>query len=156
MIRIAMALLLAVPLIIGGCKEKTESAGKAAGEHASAFVKGVAQGVEQTGLSAEVRLSDDLKAKGVEVTTCQCEPAIGDTSSHKVSLYLINKGPVKGKLMLKALNAEGKEIGRTTAEIDRAKDEAKYVAFELEKAVPMAQVKALELSITSESEPAAK
>ena len=73
------------------------------------------------------------KEKGVSLGSSVMEKKITMTSSQvdglKVDVYLISDEAVDGELLAKAMNAEGKEIGRAKQMLALGKDESKLVTF---------------------------
>ena len=46
-----------------------------------------------------------------------------------ITVYFLAAGPFKGKLVAKATNKEGQEIGRSVVDVEFSADDAKYVSF---------------------------
>jgi hypothetical protein len=85
------------------------------------FASGVGGGVDKQ-LAVTVELSEELSSLGLSKT-------VSKAALKELNVYLIAAKPVKGTLLAKALNKEGQEIGRATAEVEFAADDAKYVPF---------------------------
>lgn len=138
-------LLLAILLIaVAGCNTKKDEslakqAGSAVGEGLTDFASGVGKGVNKQ-MTVKVELSKALVDAGLSSTVAKptgisdiAQPPEKRHSSGKgISIYLVASKPFKSKLVAKALNKEGQEIGRATAEVDFAEDDAKYIAFSFE------------------------
>ena len=105
-------------------KSAIESATKGVGE----LVKGANSGITES-LDMSVVVSEP--SFKVNFEDCKAEKKYGSDADKekKVNIYLIAKNDFKGKLMLKAFNADKKEIGRSTLEVNIKKDDAKYVDF---------------------------
>jgi hypothetical protein len=125
--------LLVISLVVAaGCGKHDESmakrVGSSVGEAATDFAAGVGKGVDKQ-MAVNVELSKSLSDKGLAKTIAKS--AAIDLSKPKggILVYLIASKPFKSKLMAKALNKEGQEIGRSTVDVDFAADDAKYVNF---------------------------
>ena len=118
---IIFAALLAVLFV--GCGKGDELAdkiGQKIGEATTAAAKGMAKGIDEQ-LKVTAELSQTLQYEGLSMTTS----TLGKEKT--VSLYLTAKKEFKGTLLAKAMNKEGNEIGRATADVEFAVDDAKYV-----------------------------
>jgi len=58
----------------------------------------------------------------------------------KVEVYLISSRSVEGELLAKALNAKGKEIGRSKQVLNLGKDDAKLITFNFDASVNLDEV----------------
>jgi hypothetical protein len=105
-------------------KKAAKSASKGVGE----IIKGVNSGITESINTAEVESESTFKESFED---CKAEKIYGEDSdkTKKVTIYLIAKKDFSGKLLLKALNDEEKEIGRSSLQVSIKKDEAKYVDF---------------------------
>ena len=110
----------------GATKAVAGKAGHAVGEHVGTFFAAVGEGVEQSVCDYETRVDDPaLEAAGVSVTLVR--RVTGEDRAPALSLYLLNGRPVAGTLRVRLLAADGREIGRGEAALDRAADGAGYV-----------------------------
>jgi hypothetical protein len=126
--------LLAISLVVvAGCGKHDESAakraGNAVGETVTDFASGIGKGVDKK-MTVNVELSKPLSDRGLSKTVAK----LAETEKHAhvskgVSVYLIASKPFKSKLVAKALDGDGLEIGRSTVDVDFAADDAKYVNF---------------------------
>ena len=66
--------------------------------------------------------------KKLSMTTYKCEQS-------KVEIYLVSYDSVEGELLAKALNAQGKEIGRAKQMLNLGKDDAKLITFTFDASV---------------------
>lgn len=105
-------------------KKAAKSASKGVGE----IIKGVNTGFSESLNTAEVQSEAAFKAIFED---CKAEKIYGEDAdkTKKVTIYLIAKKDFSGKLMLKALNEDKKEIGRSSLDVTLKQDEAKYVDF---------------------------
>ena len=75
-----------------------------------------------TEIEKSVTLAPDLKDKKITMTSSTVEGL-------NAVIYLITVDPVEGEMLAKAMNAEGKEIGRAKQMLALGKDESKLVTF---------------------------
>lgn len=80
-----------------------------------------------------VTLGSSVIDKGLSMTSSKSEQA-------KVEVYLISADLVEGELLAKALNAQGKEIGRSKQILNLGKDDAKLVTFNFDASVNLDDV----------------
>ena len=80
-----------------------------------------------------VTLGTSVIDKGISMTSSKAEQA-------KVDVYLISVNSVEGELLAKALNAKGKEIGRSKQMLNLGKDDAKLVSFNFDASVNLEEV----------------
>ncbi|MDA0905538.1 MAG: hypothetical protein O2874_04360 [Verrucomicrobia bacterium] len=80
-----------------------------------------------------VTLGSSVIDKGISMTSSNAEQA-------KVEVYLITTNSVEGELLAKALNAKGKEIGRSKQMLNLGKDDAKLVSFTFDASVNLEEV----------------
>lgn len=141
--------LLIVAALVCGCGEKTDESlakrtGSRLGEVVVDFSSGVGQGVDKQSL-VEVELSEGLSQRGFSKTVAKssgydmraAEDGTSQTLQKGISVYLISQTPYQGKLIAKALDKEGREIGRSVVDVDFGADDAKYVKFPFEGEVDM-------------------
>jgi len=109
-------------------KSAIESATKGVGE----LVKGANSGITESLNVSSVISQPSFK---VNFEDCKAEKKYAsDTDKEKkVTVYLIAKNDFKGKLLLKAFNADKKEIGRSSIEITIKKEDAKYEDFSFDE-----------------------
>lgn len=132
----------------GATKSVAAKAGKAVGEHAGAFFAGVGEGVEKSVCDYAVRVDDPaLAAAGVSVTLAR--RVSDDARAPALSLYVLNERPLSGTLRLRFLAADGREIGRGEAALDRAADAAGYVRVPIEKDLPTELVRTVSLALVA-------
>ena len=80
-----------------------------------------------------ISLGSAVIDKGISMTSSKSEQS-------KVEVYLITKDSVEGELLAKALNAKGKEIGRSKQMLNLGKDDAKLVTFNFDASVNLDEV----------------
>ena len=134
-----------------GLAENGNKAGKTLGEGLGAVFSGIGEGVEKSMTARDVRISDELEAKGVSVTiTMHTAGTATNQWQHGLSLYVVNKDAVAGTLRVKLFNGSTQEIGRATSPVTLPSDDAKYVQFLLDKEIPVLMTKFIELDLKKE------
>ena len=130
----------------GATKAVAGKAGHAVGEHVGTFFAAVGEGVEQSVCDYETRVDDPaLEAAGVSVTLVR---RVSDGArAPALSFYLLNERPVAGTLRARLLAADGREIGRGEAALDRSGDGAGYVRVPVPADTPSELVRTLSLSL---------
>ena len=158
-------LLLSLALLAAGCGRAKRAAGgavaaaadttkavaaktgKAVGEHAGAFFAGVGEGVERVVCDYAVRIDGDaLAAAGASVTLVQ-RVSGGRDAAPALALYLVNERPLAGTLRLRLLTADGREIGRGEAPLDRGSEGAGHVRVPIPADTPSTLVKTIALTL---------
>jgi hypothetical protein len=94
-----------------------------------------------------VTLGSSVIDKGISMTSSKAEQA-------KVEVYLITTNSVEGELLAKALNAKGKEIGRSKQMLNLGKDDAKLVSFTFDASVNLEEVSRFMLDFRNKEGPA--
>jgi len=80
-----------------------------------------------------VTLGTSVVDKKLSMTTYKCDQT-------KVEVYLVSYDAVEGELLAKALDGQGKEIGRTKQMLNLGKDDAKLITFTFDASVKIDQV----------------
>ncbi|EZP46044.1 MAG: hypothetical protein ACN6PQ_00375 [Stenotrophomonas indicatrix] len=122
---VVMALALALGLV--ACKDDTsvsQKAGSAISGTAADFVAGLGEGVDKR-MNVTLQADPGLAAQGLTVTLGKSR----GMGSKDAAVYVVADKAFKGKLVARALDAEGTEIGRASAEEEFAADDARYVTF---------------------------
>jgi hypothetical protein len=126
--RMLVPLVVAIALV--GCgkdgENKSKDAGKTVGESITNFTAGVGEGIDKS-LQTDVELTQAVADRGLTKTVAKSKAL--DGGGKGFSVYLVSKTAFTGKLMAKALNKEGLEIGRSTVDVEFGADDAKYVGF---------------------------
>ncbi len=121
--------IIACLLLVAGCGNDEESiakkTGNKVGEALTEFASGMGKGIDKK-MEVKTELSKILTDSGISSTVSKLD-ALGKKS---LSVYLIAAKAYKGKLMAKAVNAKNQEIGRATADVDLAANDAGYTIFE--------------------------
>lgn len=136
-------------IAIAGCDKKegnsAQKVGKNVGQTLTSLAKGVGEGIDEE-LTVETELSKELIDQGISKTISKSK-VTDDPDQKSIAVYLISTNAFKSILMAKALNAEGQEIGRSTADLSLGQDEAKYVQFIFEDQLDTQLVKKYVISI---------
>ena len=132
-------------------KAATAKAGALIGEHAGTFLASAAEGAEKSVCDYEIVFEGpEAKELGLAVSLVRLVRGPGRDPAPELSLYLLNEKPVSGTLRARCLMADGREIGRGSAELRRdAADDAGYLRVPVPKDIPTELVSRLSLSITS-------
>lgn len=131
----AQVLLLASLLLGCGCGGAGDGGagalGESVGRSATDLARGVARGVD-TALEVPIELTAEVAALGLEQTSAK-HAKLDGPEGKQITVYFVSKDPVQANLLARALNAEGKEIGRSLAAVEFASDDAQYVTFSFDK-----------------------
>ncbi len=131
LMRAMLGAVILLTLAIVGCGKSDESlakrAGSKVGETLTDFASGVGAGVDKK-MIVTVELSKALVDAGISRTIAK-SGGIDHPDAKTMSVYLTSQKPFKATLIAMALNREGLEIGRATADIDLAESDAKYATF---------------------------
>lgn len=136
-------------IAIAGCDKKADdvanSAGDKVGQTLTKFAKGVNQGIDKE-MTVETELSQELIDQGISKTISK-SIGLDDPDLKGITIYMNSKNAFKGTLVAKAFNAEGQEIGRSSADPNLAQDDAKYIKFVFDDAMDTQLVKKYVISI---------
>ncbi len=123
----AAVALMACNRVSEGTRSALNKGGELAGAAATEVIEGVTTGVEKS-WSIDVRLSDELKAKGLSLgkTVVQADSAGRD---NQLVLYLIAGMDFDGPLTAVAFDQDGREFGRARMELKLAGGDADFRTF---------------------------
>lgn len=136
MIRQVVLLLPALVLVMGCGGENdrgAHQAGQKVGETLTDFAKGVGKGVD-TQLEVPFELNEEASNLGLQATAAK-NSGLDKEGQKTIAIYIIASRPVTARLVARALNAEGDEIGRSAVDIELAADGAEYVSFAFQSEV---------------------
>jgi hypothetical protein len=143
-----LVLAIALALFLTGCKKNDDSipkkVGSGVGGAVTDFVSGVGAGVDEKNL-VNVELTQDLLDKGVSSTIAK-EIEI-EQGKKGITVYFLSRDPVEVKLLTKALDKEGLEIGRGSADFKAEKGDGKYVSFSFPTEMDRMMVKKYQVSL---------
>ncbi|MDT3501078.1 hypothetical protein [Stenotrophomonas maltophilia] len=124
--RTIMVIALALGLV--ACKDDTsvsQKAGSAISGTAADFVAGLGEGVDKR-MNVTLQADPGLAARGLTITLGKSR----GMGSKEAAVYVVADKAFNGKLVARALDAEGTEIGRASADVEFAADDARYVTFQ--------------------------
>jgi hypothetical protein len=124
--RTIMVIALALGLV--ACKDDTsvsQKAGSAISGTAADFVAGLGEGVDKR-MNVTLQADPGLAARGLTITLGKSR----GMGSKEAAVYVVADKAFNGKLIARALDAEGTEIGRASADVEFAADDARYVTFQ--------------------------
>jgi len=119
--------VVALVLALTACKDDTsmsQKAGSAISGTAADFVAGLGEGVDKR-MSVTLQTDPGLAARGLTVTQGKSR----GKGSKYAAVYVVADKPFKGRLVARALDADGTEIGRAVVDEEFAADDARYVTF---------------------------
>ena len=118
--------------LIEGAGKALQEEGKEAAKSASKGIGDVIKGIN-SGMSESINTSKVISDPAFKTNFEECKAekiyASDSDKQKKVTIYLIAKKDFKGDILLKAFDADKKEIGRSKLEVSIKKDDAKYVDF---------------------------
>ncbi|MBA0280905.1 hypothetical protein D7Y44_09855 [Stenotrophomonas maltophilia] len=120
--------VMVLALGLAACKDDTsvsQKAGSAISGTAADFVAGLGEGVDKR-MNVTLQADPGLAAHGLTVTLGKSR----GMGSKEAAVYVVADKAFKGKLVARALDADGTEIGRAAAEVEFAADDARYVTFQ--------------------------
>ncbi|MDR2872284.1 MAG: hypothetical protein LBV45_07175 [Xanthomonadaceae bacterium] len=120
-------------MMMTGCGKNESSSlsqrtGNAVGGAATEFIAGLGQGVDNT-MKVELDIDSTLEARGLTITLGKGR----GLGTNRASIYVVSQTPFNGVLQARALDAEGREIGRANTEVELERDDAKYVDFQFDE-----------------------
>jgi hypothetical protein len=122
-----LIVVVALALALAACKDDTsmsQKAGSAISGTAADFVAGLGEGVDKR-MSVTLQIDPGVSARGLTVTQGKSR----GMGSKDAAVYVVADKAFKGKLVARALDAGGVEIGRAVVEEEFAADDARYVTF---------------------------
>lgn len=124
--------LLLLAVLFTACRtdsgnEKLQEESQKVGKSATKVVKGIKAGIENA-TKINIDLSEAIKAKGITLGKVKLDSKNG--GRHNVlNVYMIFDKKINKSVMVKVVNNNGDEVGRTKALITGQAGEAKYVDF---------------------------
>ncbi len=111
--------------------EKLQEASTKVGTSAAKAVKGIKAGIENA-TKINIELSESLKTKGLNIGKTKLDSKNGGRHN-MLNIYLIFDKKISRNVLLKVLNNQNEEIGRTKSLISGDAGEAKYFDFIFDK-----------------------
>ncbi len=150
---ICYIIMIGVITLVGCGKDKdknedsaAKNAGAKVGEAVTEFATGMGKGIDKK-MTVNAELSAGLKEKGISMTIAKGSGL--DHASKGISVYLIAAKPLKAKLIAKAMNEAGQEIGRSVVDVNFVADDAKYIIFKFHEEMDTQLVKKYFIDIKS-------
>jgi len=121
----------------GEGKQGAEELSKGVGE----VVKGAAKGFDQSLTAVKLDLAPELTSKGVRAERgSKLAGAASQPARRGITIYLIYDQAFAGSLLVRALDAGGKEVGRAQAEVKQPAGAAGYLDFVFDARTPFEAV----------------
>jgi len=140
---LASVALIACGRVADGTKSALNKGGEFAGAAATEVVEGMATGVEKT-WSIDVALSDELKAKGISLGKTMVEEDSMGTDNVLV-LYVISANDYSGPVTAVAIDQQGREYGRASADLKLAANGADYFTLRFQSRTDLERKSRIEL-----------
>ena len=112
-------------------QERVSKTGEVAGETAANVVKSVKSGIEKVS-KINITVSDPLKTRGISLGKTKLNSVAGGRHN-QLNVYMIFDKSINRSVIMKVLNSQGEEIGRTKTLLKATAGEAKYVDFTFDK-----------------------
>ncbi len=110
--------------------EKIQKASEKAGQAVSEVAKGVSKGVKSS-YGIQITKTDSNALKSIDIGKIILKSK--DGTDNMLSIYFIFKKDFSRKLMIKAYDNKGLEMGRSSQLVKGKKDEARYIDFIFDK-----------------------
>jgi hypothetical protein len=123
------------------------------GEGVGDVLKGVAKGIDTSLGSIRIESTPAVAEKGLHAERANQSwggddaAKDGEKRQEKVSVYLIYDKPFQGELVLRALEKDGKEVGRAFAKVEDKAGGAGYVDFPFDDRTPLKLIDRVELGV---------
>ena len=127
---LVLLLLTSCNRIANKTKEGINKGGEVVGETATEFFEGVSEGVDKT-LECDVKLSKHLTSIGLKTGVYNVNSGTNG-NNNQLTLYLIFNNDINEKIVAKAYNKNGLEIGRAKTTINGNAGDAGYYDFEFD------------------------
>jgi hypothetical protein len=124
-----------------GLKGEGKEGAAALTEGVGEVVKGAAKGLDKSLAEVKLEVAPELAAKGVRVERgSRLASAASQPARKGVTIYVVYDQPFGGKLLVRALDDGGKELGRALAEVKQPAGAAGYVDFAFDERTPIEAV----------------
>ncbi len=121
-----------------GLKNTGKKASESLAEGIGELYNGANEGFDKSLVKKDIRVCDSSKEW---ITVSRTEQQASDTTNKNVSVYLVFEKDCKGKLLLKAYDSGANEVGRSTMEINEKADNAHYVNFAFDARTPVSLIR---------------
>jgi len=122
---------LALSIIVSSCDKLSNSTEKI-GETAGSMVKGIETGVKKA-RAINLTYTEALINKGITNGKVSLKSDKDGGTDNLLSVYLIFSKKFKGKVLAKAYDNQGLEMGRSTVKIDAQSGDAGFYDFHFDK-----------------------
>ena len=123
-------------LLLSACGKNEDTMAKKVGDSVGSavtdFTAGLGKGVDKS-MQAQVQVSDGMAKKGVTSTTSKLD----NLAEKTLTVYLVSTQAYKGKVMARASNKSGQEIGRSIVDVELGASDAKYIKFPFDPEMDM-------------------
>ena len=117
---------------------ESQDAAVAIGQGVGGVISGVKEGIDKFGLAGEIRVEPGLAEAGVTATRIQrMKGDDGSLPPRGVCVYVIFDQAFDGALMLKVLDKQDREIGRSTVAVTQPKGSAQFTDFVFDERTPL-------------------
>ncbi len=140
---LAVLALTACGRVAEGTKDALNKGGEIAGTAATEVIEGVTTGVENA-WAIDVGLSEDLKAKGLSLGKTMVEEDSAGVDNVLV-LYVISANEFSSPVTAVALDQDGREYGRASAELKLAANGADYYTLRFQSRTDLERKSRIEL-----------
>ena len=123
---VASSALLGAMITGAGCGKGHDGSLRRAGEKVEDALKIKVSVERQNPLKAE--LTEPAKAAGLTMNIAKPLPP-NDNARYGFCVYLLSTKAIRGQLIAKAIDKDGKEIGRASSDLDLDNDDARYFNF---------------------------
>lgn len=120
----------------------SQRAGSAISGTAADFVAGVGEGVDKR-MEIALAVDPSVAANGLAANLGKSR----GVGSKDAAIYVTSTKAFEGKLLAKALDGEGVEVGRSVVEVAFEADDGKYVNFAFNQEMDSQTVRKYELSV---------
>ncbi|PTS77738.1 hypothetical protein DBR33_02785 [Stenotrophomonas sp. HMWF022] len=139
--------IVMMSLLLGlvACKDgisMSQKAGSAISGTAADFVAGLGEGVDKR-MAVTLLIDPAVAERGLSITMGKSRGA----GSKDVAVYVVAGTAFNGRLVARALDAEGVEIGRAVVDEEFSADDARYVTFKFNEEMDSQLVRTYALSV---------
>jgi hypothetical protein len=112
-------------------KDTVNKTGEIIAKTGSEFVDGVSKGIEKT-FNNEIELGENLKNRGIQLGKIKINSS-DSTSDNILNVYVIFGNDFDQNILVKVMNEDGQEYGRSNQMVVGKKGDAKYIDFIFDK-----------------------
>ena len=131
-------------------EEKGEAAAESITTGAGSLISGVKKGISKSAL--KISSDKSLESAGLEISILQNTPPNEADKTQAIYAYIIAKAKAEGTLKAIAYNVLDKEIGRSSVELKKDTDEAKYNLIPFDKEVDISAISRVSFDFKPQNE----